>query len=409
MHKAMIDELTAAGTLSNPAVEAAFRRVPRHVFLPSEPSEEVYRDQAIVTKQVDGIGVSSSSQPTIMAVMLEQLDVRPGHRVLEIGAGTGYNAALLADLVGHTGRVTTVDIDAEIVDNAQEHLNAAGFERVQVVCVDGGLGHLAGAPYDWIILTVGAWDITPSWWEQLSVDGRLVLPLALRGPETQRSIGFDRRDDHLVSASVRPCGFMLLRGAFSGPIQQVPLGPAPDLRLVHEHTGRVDAASVFKWLRKPCATRKTGVRANSLAVCGGLNLWLALSDSRFCAVRAEGSDVESRFEPTLYGHGRFRTTVGLVGDRGVSLLSRAQDAPSVTDADEWTTASPPFELEVRSFGDDARVGEDLLKLVRAWDASGAPNEDNLQVRVYPRNVQVVPAQAERVISKRWTQLVLTWT
>jgi len=147
MHKAMIDELTAAGTLSNPAVEAAFRRVPRHVFLPSEPPEEVYRDQAIVTKQVDGIGVSSSSQPTIMAVMLEQLDVRPGHRVLEIGAGTGYNAALLADLVGHTGRVTTVDIDAEIVNNAQEHLNAAGLERVQVVCVDGGLGHLAGAPY----------------------------------------------------------------------------------------------------------------------------------------------------------------------------------------------------------------------------------------------------------------------
>ena len=90
------------------------------------PREEVYRDQAIVTKRVDGVSVSSSSQPAIMAVMLEQLAVQPGQRVLEIGAGTGYNAALLAHLVGPTGQVITVDIDAGIVEEPA----ASGRRRV---------------------------------------------------------------------------------------------------------------------------------------------------------------------------------------------------------------------------------------------------------------------------------------
>src|SRR6202171_4032203 len=97
-HKRLIDGLAAAGTVRRPAVEAALRAVPRHIFLPGVPLEEVYRDQAIVTKRIDNVGVSSSSQPAIMAVMLDQLDVRLGQRVLEIGAGTGYNAALLAHL-----------------------------------------------------------------------------------------------------------------------------------------------------------------------------------------------------------------------------------------------------------------------------------------------------------------------
>src|SRR3984893_11957908 len=136
IHALLIDELAAAGAVRSPTVEAALRAVPRHLFLPDVPLEEVYRDQAIVTKRVDGIRVSSSSQPAIMAIMLEQLDVRPGQRVLEIGAGTGYNAALLAHLVGPTGRVVTVDIDDDIVAAARQHLDAAGCERVQVVCGD---------------------------------------------------------------------------------------------------------------------------------------------------------------------------------------------------------------------------------------------------------------------------------
>lgn len=122
-------------------VTGALRAVPRHLFLPEVPPGAAYRDEAVVTRRdAEGRPVSSSSQPTIMALMLEQLGVEPGHRVLEIGAGTGYNAALLAHLAGPGGRVTSVDIDPGLVGRARGHLAEAGFPGVEVVCGDGAEG-----------------------------------------------------------------------------------------------------------------------------------------------------------------------------------------------------------------------------------------------------------------------------
>jgi protein-L-isoaspartate(D-aspartate) O-methyltransferase len=103
---ALVETLRAKGSLRSPAVAEAVATVPRHLFVPSVSVEDAYRDRWIATKRTpEGEVVSSSSQPeimVIMVIMLEQLDVRPGQRVLEVGAGTGYNAALLARLVGPT-------------------------------------------------------------------------------------------------------------------------------------------------------------------------------------------------------------------------------------------------------------------------------------------------------------------
>src|SRR5512145_786275 len=172
LHRGLVDELVAREWIRSPAVEAAFRTVPRHLFLPGLAVEDVYRDQVIITKRLDGEAVSSSSQPQIMAIMLEQLGLEPGHRVLEIGAGTGYNAGLMAHIVGERGQVTTIDIDADLVADARQHLDAAGCQRVRVVHADGGFGHPEGAPYDRIILTVSAGDLAPAWCEQLGPAGR---------------------------------------------------------------------------------------------------------------------------------------------------------------------------------------------------------------------------------------------
>ncbi len=101
----MVAALVQEGALvADSPIERAFRTVLRHWFLPDADPDEVYRDMAVVThREPGGVPVSSSSQPTIMARMLAQLEVRRGNRVLEVGAGTGYNAALLAQLVGPEG------------------------------------------------------------------------------------------------------------------------------------------------------------------------------------------------------------------------------------------------------------------------------------------------------------------
>src|SRR3712207_5192779 len=110
LQRSLAEHMIRDGHITTAPVAEAFRAVPRHLFLPGVPPEAVYQDEAIVTNRLEGVPVSSSSQPAIMAIMLERLDLRPGQRVLEIGAGTGYNAALIAEIVGPGGRVITVDL-----------------------------------------------------------------------------------------------------------------------------------------------------------------------------------------------------------------------------------------------------------------------------------------------------------
>jgi len=212
----LITELKQRKALTVPTVEMAFRAIPRHLFLPDVPIEQAYQNQAIPTKHQDDQAISSSSQPSIMAVMLEQLALAPGQRVLEIGAGTGYNAALMAHLVGSQGEITSMDIDDDIVANARQHLDRAGYEHVRVICGDGARGYPDAAPYDRIILTVGTWDILPAWIEQLQLQGRLVVPLTIV-PGVMLAVAFEQRESVWKSVHVAVCGFMPLRGAFAHP------------------------------------------------------------------------------------------------------------------------------------------------------------------------------------------------
>ncbi len=177
----LVDELCEWEPFRVAAVENAMRTVLRHLFLSGVPIEEAYSHDNIVTyRDSEGVAVSSASQPGIVGAMLEQLDVRPGYRVLEIGAGTGYNAALVASLAGPEGEVTTVDIDEDVTEDARRNLAAAGYGRVRVICGDGEDGYPAAAPFDRIIVTGGAWDTPSAWLEQLASGGRIVVPLRVR-------------------------------------------------------------------------------------------------------------------------------------------------------------------------------------------------------------------------------------
>ena len=137
----------------------------------------------------------------MMAIMAEQLHLEPGSRVLEIGAGTGYNAAILAHVVGPGGSVVTVDIDQDIVDEAAANLGNAGYGDVEAICGDGFVGHSPGQPYDRIMVTVGAQDVSPHWVEQLRDGGIMVVPLWFRG--YRLSVALQKRDGVLASLSAK--------------------------------------------------------------------------------------------------------------------------------------------------------------------------------------------------------------
>jgi protein-L-isoaspartate(D-aspartate) O-methyltransferase len=210
LHEALVREIRAAGDAWREPVHQALRAVPRHLFVPEVPLEEAYAiGSAVVTKR-DGRGnaLSSASAPAIVALMLDQLDVLPGHRVLEIGCGTGYNAALLAELTGPTGQVVSVDIDPECTARARAALTRTGHTDVEIRTGDGALGTGDGAVFDRIIVTAGAWDIPPAWFAQLAVGGRLVVPLRWR--RQCQSVAFAREPDRFRSDAMALAGFIPL-------------------------------------------------------------------------------------------------------------------------------------------------------------------------------------------------------
>lgn len=407
LHHDLINQLIINQSLKMDHVEAAFRAVPRHLFLPKVPLEQVYSDQAIPTKFQDGKSISSSSQPAIMAIMLEQLDLQPGHRVLEIGAGTGYNAALLAYLVGDSGSVTTIDLDEDTAAGARSHLAAAGFEQVKVVCADGMKGYAPDAPYDRIILTVGGWDIAPQWLEQLQDDGRILLPLSINGP--QLSVAFDRQDGHLVSVSVRPCGFMRVRGELAEPQSTLSLGPDPGLFLdTNDMPEMAEPDVIFQWLTGPHQDWSTGVEATPRDIFSSLTLWLSLNEPRLCSLGAKDDAADKGLvPPLLHGKSRWVLTFAILAEDGLSTLMRAPDFPPPPD-DGSDDPPPPFTLFVRSFGPNNDLARQLIDQVRAWDLANRPGVAGLRIRAYPVANELTLTADEQIIRKRWHQFVIDY-
>ncbi|MGW4412873.1 methyltransferase, FxLD system [Nonomuraea sp. NPDC004702] len=208
---AMVDQLLREGAITSKAVARAMLAVPRHAYAPEAPLEQVYDITTAVPIKHDssGITISSVSAARRQAFMLGQANVRLGDRVLEIGT-MGPFAALLCELVGPNGHVTSADIDHEIVERASGHLKRTGYGRVDVVCADAEYGVPSNAPYNRIIATVETPDIPPAWLRQLAPGGRIVAPLRLKG--VTRSVAFDRDSAGLISRSYHVCRFVPMRG-----------------------------------------------------------------------------------------------------------------------------------------------------------------------------------------------------
>jgi protein-L-isoaspartate(D-aspartate) O-methyltransferase len=232
--------------VGDPAVAEAFVRVPREHFVravvdpagrrvPVTP-DQVYSDEALVTRLRDGMPSSSSSQPSLMADMLAKLRLRPGHRVLEVGTGTGYNAALIATITG--APVVTVDVQPDVVADATAALARAGAgDAVTALVADGYLGAPGHGPFDRIIATVGIGGVPPAWLEQLAPDGLILGPVEHGGIQPCLTV-----TPGLEGRGAARSGFMLAAGALHpraappssitmpNPPVPVPVPPVPAAR-----------------------------------------------------------------------------------------------------------------------------------------------------------------------------------
>jgi protein-L-isoaspartate(D-aspartate) O-methyltransferase len=387
-------------------VEGAFRNVPRHLFVPHVDLDQAYSDDVISVKQQDGVSISSSSQPAIMALMLEQLDVRAGQKVMEIGTGTGYNAALLAHLVGAEGHVFSVELDEDLAEKARQHIEAAGYgDRVEVIADDGGYGYPEGAPYDRIIITASAWDITPSWWTQLKQSGRLVLPLSLRGPQV--AAAFEQRNGVLESLSLEPCGFMSLRGEFAGQMLTHSIGPEHSIRIDTELRDAPSAQTLEVWLRGARSDQDSDIDVTPRQIGRGVEPWLALNEPGYTHALASGPGIDAGLLPTLFGYDgtwRARFTSGVMSASGLCLLSRTPDQPLPNDG----FAPKSFRLWLRCYGDDPALAPRMIDHLKAWDAAKRPGSESLELKVYPAKQTLSPEPDTYILPRRWTIITARW-
>ncbi|MBW3581850.1 MAG: protein-L-isoaspartate(D-aspartate) O-methyltransferase [Euryarchaeota archaeon] len=192
--------------VTDPRVVEAIAKVPRTLFVPLEQRMRALDDAALPIGDAQTI-----SAPHMVAIMSSVLRLAPGHRVLEVGTGSGYHAAVLAEMVGPAGRVFSVETVPRLAERARRDLDAAGYPEVVVVQGDGGLGLPGEAPFDRISIAAACPDIPDPLLAQLKVGGRMVVPY---GQKDCTLITIDRTEDGYTTTDHGRCLFVPLTGRY---------------------------------------------------------------------------------------------------------------------------------------------------------------------------------------------------
>ncbi|MFH1313334.1 MAG: protein-L-isoaspartate(D-aspartate) O-methyltransferase [Candidatus Eisenbacteria bacterium] len=200
----MVEQQILSRGVQDRLVLEAMRKVPRHLFVPSERVDSAYADRPLPI----GCG-QTISQPYMVAVMTEALALEGHEKVLEIGTGSGYQAAILAEITDH---VVSLERQPELADAAAQTLKALGYVNVEIMVGDGSKGYPERAPYDGILVTAGAPDMPHVLIEQLTDGGRLVIPVGNSFQQTLTRV--TRRGDDYETEKLEGCVFVPLIGEY---------------------------------------------------------------------------------------------------------------------------------------------------------------------------------------------------
>jgi protein-L-isoaspartate(D-aspartate) O-methyltransferase len=168
----LVKHLISVGALKTPRIIEAFKKTPRHLFVRKEYLSNAYEDIPLPTYLGQTI-----SQPYTVAIMTEALYPRSGEKVLEIGSGSGYQAALIGRCIGTKGKVITIELEKDLVEISKKNVKKVKLKNVMIIHGDGKLGYPKEAPYDKCIITAAADEIPKSIIEQVKIGGRIVAPV----------------------------------------------------------------------------------------------------------------------------------------------------------------------------------------------------------------------------------------
>lgn len=379
------------GMVLDADIRRALLSVPRHVFAEDDADLKTsYEDTAIITKRDEerGINTSSVSAPWLQAVVLGQAGLQAGDRVMEVGSG-GYNAALIREIVGPSGSVTTVDIDPDISARAVRCLAAAGYDDVEAICADAEFVLEGDRTFDAIIVTVGSWDVPPAWTRQLAEGGRLVVPIRIKG--MTRSWLLERKDGLLVSRGHVACGFVPMLGAGAHVGTGVPLMDEPRVGLWLDERDGVDAGELDGVLDLPRVEAWTEVTIGRGVVFSDQDLWLATTMPGFCLITCSQEAI----------------------DQGVVALPWQYGTPAFVDGPNLAYRPKPrkldddrFEFGAFAHGPQAQETTRLLaEQIAAWDRAGRPAP---HLSVYPASTSDADLPDGFVLDKRHSRLVISW-
>ncbi|SCL70779.1 protein-L-isoaspartate(D-aspartate) O-methyltransferase [Micromonospora citrea] len=393
LRAALATHLSETGWIRTPAARAAFRTVPRHLFVPATVAlAAAYADDVVITERdPGGRATSSVSAPWLQAHMLEQAALRPGARVLEIGSG-GYNAALIAEVVGPDGTVVTVDIDADVVDRARTGLDRAGYRQVTVVHGDGEYGYQPRAPYDAIIVTVEAADLPPAWLAQLAPAGVLIVPLRIRN--MTRCLTLRRHEDHLRATTALQCGFVPMRGDGCTPTRRLALRGDDVVLFLDDTTTEVNPdalASALRSVRLEAWSPAT-ITMQEGSAFESLHLWLASQSRPFGVLAVDRERTVGLLDP----QDRFVCPTLLIADSFAYLAVRRLDDTT-------------WQFGAHGFGPAAHtLTADMLDLITVWDREHR-HGPGPKITVHPTGTHSpVPDRPHLLVTRRHATVCIAW-